>query len=231
MLVVAFPTEYEAVDFLKGLEKREKKRVDGVVCHAGYVGKTPVLVPIIGIGPAKAHASTQTIIDHVEIKVFILAGFAGALTSEVFRGQILIARGYSSESLINYIKLIPGFDIGGLHPVNEVVATAEEKQRLGQETGCQMVDMETAYVAHLVASNGIEFLGIRAISDLVDEDIPRDVLECGYDQAESRTTPVKLMGFLALHPKRIAPLKKFLEPLPEVRRKLTDFLLVVAKEF
>lgn len=231
MLVVAFPTEYEANDFVKALQKREKKRIDGVLCYAGFLGKTAVLVSIIGIGPAKAHANTQIILDRVEMKVFILAGFAGALTSEVSRGQILIARGYSSESLINYIKLLPGFDIGGLHPVNEVVSTAAEKQRLGEETGCQMVDMETAYVAHLVASNGIEFLGIRAISDLVDEDIPQDVLDCGYDQVESRTTPVKLLGFLALHPKRIKPLKDFLEPLPEVRRKLTEFLITVAKEF
>lgn len=231
MLVVAFPTEFEAKDLVRLLEKREKREIGGVNCYAGYIGETATLIAIIGIGPERSHASTYSLIEQLDIKVFILAGFAGAITSEVERGQILIARGYSSEGLINYIKLLPGFDIANVHPVTEVVATAEEKRRLGQETGCQMVDMETAYVSCLAAENGIDFLAIRAISDLVDEDVPVDVLSNGYNQAESRTTPVKFLGFLARNPTQIMPLRKFLEPLPAVRKKLTDFLVTVIKEF
>jgi len=231
MVVVAFPTEFEAKDLLGKIENREKRDLEGIPVTCGKIGETSVAVTIIGVGPAKAHHATQVILNHLSMKVFILAGFAGALTSELHRGQILVVKGYSAESLINYIKLLPGFDIGALHPVTEIVATAAEKQQLGQETGCQMVDMETAYVAHLVASHDVEFLAIRAISDLVDEDIPRDVLDCGYDQSASRTTPMKLLGFLARNPKRIKPLQQFLKPLPDVRARLSNFLLSVINEF
>lgn len=231
MLVVAFPTEFEAQDLLKQLEKKERQVIEGVTCFAGYVDDHPVMVPIIGIGPEAASYCTEVLLKNLEIKVFILAGFAGAITPEVERGQILIVKDYSSENVINYLKLVPGFDIGRVHPVTEVVSTAAEKKRLGEETGCQMVDMETAYVAHLVASAGIEFLGIRAISDLVDEDVPNDALESGYDQKESKTTPFKMFGFLMRNPKQIKPLKKFVSPLPEVREKLTDFVVTVIKEF
>ncbi len=231
MLVLAFPTEFEAQDLLKLLEKKEKRVVEGVTCFAGYVESRPVLVPIIGVGPAAATYSTEIILKNVEFKIFILAGFAGAITSELERSQILIVKDYSSDSLINYLKLVPGFDIGRVHPVMEVVSTAEEKQRLGQETGCQMVDMETAYVAHMVASAGFEFLGVRAISDLMDEDLPNEALSCGYDQEKSKTTPFKMLRFLARNPKQIKPLKEFISPLPEVRKHLTEFLVTLIKEF
>ncbi|MEM6823160.1 MAG: hypothetical protein AAF558_14610 [Verrucomicrobiota bacterium] len=231
MVVVAFPTEFEAKDLVRQLEDKHHRVVQGIPCYTGKIKGVSVVIPILGMGPEKAHASTQIILQSDEIKVFILAGFAGALTSELTRGQILVARGYSRESVINYIKLLPGFDIAGLHPVTELVSSAEEKRRLGEETGCQMIDMETAYVANLVLGAGVEFIAIRAISDLVDEDLPGDVLEHGYDYAESKSTPVKLMGFLVLHPNRIKPLQEFLKPLPEVRRKLTDFLVTVINEF
>jgi len=231
MLVIAFPTEFEAQNLLKLLEKKERPVIDGVTCFAGYVEDRAVMVPIIGIGPTAASYCTEALLKNLEIKVFILAGFAGAITPELKRSQILVVKDYSSESLINYLKLVPGFDIGRVHPVMEVVATAEEKKRLGEETGCQMVDMETAYVANMVASAGIEFLGVRAISDLVDEDVPNDALSAGYDQDRSKTTPLKMFGFLARNPKRIKPLKEFVSPLPEVRKKLTDFVVTLIKEF
>ncbi|MEM6886474.1 MAG: hypothetical protein AAF571_15740 [Verrucomicrobiota bacterium] len=231
MLVIAFPTEFEAQDLLKLVEKKEKRVIDGVTCFAGYVEDRPVMIPIIGIGPTAASYCTEALLKNLEIKVFILAGFAGGINPDLERGQILIVKDYSAQSLINYLKLVPGFDIGRVHPVMEVVSSAEEKKRLGEETGCQMVDMETAYVAHMVASAGIEFLGVRAISDLMDEDVPNDALAAGYDQAESKTTPFKMFGFLARHPKQIKPLKDFVEPLPEVRKKLTDFVVTLIKEF
>ncbi|MEM1156755.1 MAG: hypothetical protein AAF649_04490 [Verrucomicrobiota bacterium] len=231
MLVIAFPTEFEAHDLLKLVEKKEKRVIDGVTCFAGYVEERAVMIPIIGIGPTAASYCTEALLKNLQIKVFILAGFAGAITPELERGQILVIKDYSAQSLINYLKLVPGFDIGQVHPVMEVVSSAEEKKRLGEETGCQMVDMETAYVAHMVASAGIEFLGVRAISDLVDEDIPNDALAAGYDHEKSKTTPFKMFGFLARHPKQIKPLKEFVSPLPEVRKKLTDFVVTLIKEF
>ncbi|MGF1679402.1 MAG: hypothetical protein ACFCUX_09430 [Candidatus Methylacidiphilales bacterium] len=231
MVVVAFPTLFEAEDLIKALQKREKRIIEGVSCFAGYIGETAVLLPIVGIGPEASVASTRIVLEKMDVKIFMLAGFAGAITSELSRGQIVIVQDYSSPHVINYLKLIPGFDIARVHPVTQVVDTASEKQRLGRETGCQIVDMETAYLSNLLAEHRINFLCIRAISDLVDEDVPNDVLECGYDQVQSRTTPVKLLGFLVTHPQRIQPLQKFLKPLPEVRKNLTDFLITIIKEF
>jgi adenosylhomocysteine nucleosidase len=231
MVTVVFPTRFEAEDFLLALTDKKRTDVSGVECYKGKVNEVSVHLIICGIGPKKSSDSMTKVLASDPPSIVILTGFAGALSNQMERGQVLVAAGYSSNDLVNYIKLIPGFDIARLHSADKVVGTVAEKKLLAEKTGCQMVDMEMAAVNAVVTQYGAEILGIRAISDLASEAVPVDMLAKGYDEATGKTTPLKMAGYLLLKPHRIGELKKFLQPLPAVRRKLTDFLLAAVEEF
>lgn len=225
MTVIAFPTEFEAQGLLTRMKQvTAHTEIPEVPYYTGEVGSKQVNVVITGMGPELSRRRMSTYLDHRPTTVFILAGFAGALTDSVYRGQILVARDYSNPDLVNYMRLVPGFDIARVHPVAEPVSTAAEKRSLGLTTGCQMVDMETAYLSELAAERQIEFIAVRAISDLVNEDLPQDILERGYDIEAGKTTPVRMSLYLITNLRRVKALKEFIKPLYEVRDQLGQFL-------
>lgn len=229
MIAVGFPTKFEAEDCLRALGNPSLAKTDGVEYASVHVEGTDILIAVLGIGTTLSAKSAQILFQHFPIKIFILAGFAGALSPALKRGQILIAQGGTSEETMNDIKLLQGFDIARLYTSETLLATAEEKSRIASLTGCQFVDMETTAIAPIVRANGSEFIVVRAISDLADENLPFDVLAKGYDYAEGQTTPMKMALHLLLHPKKIKSLKQFLEPLPQIRKKLTNFLIELIK--
>lgn len=230
MTAFFFPTEFEAKDYLSRLSGRSCKQVEGVPVHTGKMNGAEVLVAIVGIGPELSARSAAAVLKHHRVGHVVVAGFGGALVRPLQRGQVLIIQEYSSEALVNYLRLLPGFDIARLYPSATVIASAAVKQQIGETYGCQVVDMETDAIARVVVQFGAEFLAIRAISDLATEDVPNDVLSQGYDMSRGKTSPFKLLVHLAFHRDRIEAFRKFLQPLPEVRRKLTDFLVAVTKE-
>lgn len=230
MTAVLFPTDFEAKDFVGQMTGRSTKNVEDVTVHTGKIGKTQIITAIIGMGPQLASKSTLIFLKHHKVSNVILAGFAGALSPQLKRGQILIVQNYSSEALVNFLKLLPDFDIARVYPSDRVIASAQLKQQMGSQYNCQLVDMETDAVARAVIPHGIEFLSIRAISDLATEDVPDDVLSKGYNIHTGKTSPVRLIMHLALNRQRINAFKEFLKPLPQVRKDLTNFLVQVINE-
>jgi nucleoside phosphorylase len=230
MLALLFPTEYEAKDILGAMTQRRTQSIDGTTAHEGLLGKAAVVVGIIGMGPELSSRGTTAILKQYEVGQVILAGFAGGLSAQMKRGQIIIVQDYSSEALINYLRLLPGFDIAKVYPSATVVSSAEQKQAIGREFNCQIVDMETDAVARAVIPFCLDFLSIRAVSDLATEDIPSDVLSQGYNTHTGKTSPLRLLTHLAFNRNRIKAFKEFLAPLPEVRQKLSAFVMQVVKE-
>jgi len=64
--------------------------------------------------------------------------------------------------------------VGGVVTVPRVLCRASEKAALGAETGAIGLDMESAAVGEAAQERHIPFLSVRAVSDLVDEDLPLD---------------------------------------------------------
>jgi adenosylhomocysteine nucleosidase len=230
MIALLFPTDFEAKDLVGKLTGRSTKNVEGVTVHTGKLGNAEVLVAVIGIGPHLSSKGTQIVLKSHTVSQVILAGFAGALSPQLQRGQILIVQEYSSEALINYLKLLPGFDIARVYPSDRVIASAQLKQQVGSQYQCQLVDMETDAVARVVIQYNLEFLSIRAISDLATEDVPDDVLSKGYDAHSGKTSCLRLVVHLAFNSRRIKAFQEFLRPLPEVRKGLTAFIVQVVNE-
>jgi nucleoside phosphorylase len=231
MLTFVIPTRYEAEDLLASLNDKIRKDIDSVECYRGKLKDSDVHVVICGMGPKLAKESVTKAFKVEAPHLVIMTGFAGALSTQLQRGDILVAATYSSNDLINYIRLVPGFDIARLHTTDQVVSTVAAKKKLAEETGCQMVDMEMSAVNSVALTYGSEVMGIRVISDLASEHVPTDILSKGYDKVTGKMTPIRMAFFLLFNPLRINELKTFLEPLPDIRKKLTTFLVTVAEEF
>ncbi|MFZ5807510.1 MAG: hypothetical protein ACOY3I_09940 [Verrucomicrobiota bacterium] len=225
MLAVGFPTRYEAEDFFKTVTHVQAAPMGEMICFTAKLNEAELVIAILGMGTSNAAKHARAVCEKFSVEFFILAGFGGALTPALKRGQILLAQECASEETMTDIKLLAGFDVARLHTSEKLITTAEEKSKLAASTGCQFVDMETAAVLPVAQEFGAELISVRAISDLADEDLPADVLERSYDFIRAKETPARLAFYLLTHPHRISSLTHFLKPLPSVRKRLTNFLV------
>ena len=67
---------------------------------------------------------------------------------------------------------------GALLSVNEIVAQATTKKRLGQSSGALAVDMETYRIGQVAAKHHISFVGLRTIFDACDDDVSLPITQC-----------------------------------------------------
>ena len=81
-----------------------------------------------------------------------------------------------------------------------------------------------ASVAEMVRERQIPFLAVRVISDEYRDVLPVGALAAGFDAAQGRATPFRLLSYLVTHPKEFGPFKKFVQGLSLARRNLTKFL-------
>lgn len=231
MVPIGFPTQFEADPFLSLLDqKADYSRQVGIPCYSGRVKGIDVAVGIVGIGARHAPERSSSLFRAFPGSTFVLAGLAGGLIPELQRGQILVAQQYSSDELINYIKLLSGFDVARLHTASEVVSTAADKARLASSSGCQFVDMETSAVAPVIQSLGAEIMAVRSIGDLAGEDVPVDLLSRGYNYEKGETNTVGMSLYLATHPWAVGRLRKFLADMEAPRQKLGKFLVELVSE-
>jgi nucleoside phosphorylase len=206
-MIIAFPTEYEAGELVSRLAGKHRSTINGVPCYRGAISGKNVSVIISGMGAAMAARRVRGVLAQEPADTLILAGFAGALTVDLKKGQTFIV----DETI--------------LHTTDDVVDTPEKKHALAQRTGCRLVDMETAAVSRVASA--AKFLAIRAVSDEAHETVPVKILAHGYDQTKGVTTPLRMTFYLATHPWQLRKLMKFLSPLASVRHHLTDFIVSV----
>lgn len=230
MTGVLFPSKYEAEDLLGLLKDKDTVMLQDLELTKGSLNGTDVFVGIIGIGGVHAARRTKLALEHVPFNNVILAGFAGALSPSLKMGQIIVAQGVSDSELVNFLKVIPNFGIAKIHTTSQVVATGAEKAALAERTGCHAVDMELASVFAVIKESAVDFLCIRVISDLARQDIPAKMLRHGYNPNTGLTDPSRMAKYLITHPWEILKLRDFMAPLPEVRKKLTQFLAEVLGE-
>lgn len=182
-------------------------KLDEIDCWLGELGEHTITVAIIGMGSPHAVARADKFICKTGPSDIVLAGFVGALSPHLKRGEIIIDNNQSR-----------------IHTSEQLVGTAAEKKELYMKTHCEAVDMEGSFIAEVSNNYHLRFTAIRAVSDLADEDLPMDILGKSYDQATGRYTTLSLVGYLLTNPAKIQVLLKFLTPLKEVRKSLFQAL-------
>jgi adenosylhomocysteine nucleosidase len=117
-----------------------------------------------GIGPEAARRAAEAIIAVVEPAIIFSVGFAGALDSSLKVGDIVRPARVINARDGSSVRLEDGR--GVLVSVNSV-ASPEQKVKLRESYGAQIVDMEAAAVAQAADLHGVQFAVIKAISDEV----------------------------------------------------------------
>jgi adenosylhomocysteine nucleosidase len=141
-------------------------------------------------------------------RVVLSAGYSGALQENFQIGDVLLATDVADlagnvwpttwPEALPAEKWQPPLHRGRLLTVTGLIATAEDKRRLGQQYQAAAVDMETAVVARLCHQHGIPFGCVRAISDDLGVDLSRQLVELVF---EGRAAPGRLLAALARRPR------------------------------
>lgn len=230
MICYAFPLAHEAAPLLKICTQKETFAIGSLRCTLANLGERRVLITLVGMGQAKARANTEIIFRFFRPKGFVLAGYGGALVSQMKVGQIVVSNNFSSKEVVPFFRLLSDFDFAVFCTAEEIAGTRDQRDRLARGHKAQVVEMETAAVAEVVEGREVPFVAIRAISDEYQHELPVKALAAGFDPMEGRATPLRLLARLALHWKEIPPFARFISDLSVARRKLTLFLQQVNDE-
>ena len=168
-------------------------RLDGVIVthgggfvarQGGLKGRHIVLLES-GVGREAARHGTEALLLGHHPKYVISAGFAGGLTEDLKRGDVVMADSLMDESgrsLAIDLKVspeslagTPGVHVGRILTVDRIVHTTAEKKALGEQHQALAVDMESLAVAEVCSREKARFLAVRIISDAWDDQLPADV--------------------------------------------------------
>jgi adenosylhomocysteine nucleosidase len=125
------------------------------------------------------------LIDAYRPRLVVSAGFAGGLDARGRRQDLVVASSLASAQggemtldpavLAPWLDEVPNLHRGRLLTCDRVIRLRAEKQELGRQHDALAVDMETFAVAEVCQARAVDFLAIRAISDAVDDELPRDI--------------------------------------------------------
>jgi adenosylhomocysteine nucleosidase len=224
MICYAFPLAHEAASLLKLCTQKESFSIGRLHCTLANFNDRPVLVALIGMGQLVAGEHTETVLRYFRPKAFILAGYGGALIPALKVGQVVISNNYSSADVTPFLRLLSGFDFASFCTADKIAGTPPERDRFARGTKGQVIDMETAAVAEVVARREIPFIAVRVISDDYANVLPVGALNAGFDPAAGKPTPLRLVAYLATHWSEVVPFWHFVSNLSLARRQLTLFL-------
>lgn len=155
----------------------------GVTFKGGMLRDCRVAFAQVGMGPERAARGTQALLDGHRPQWVISAGFSGALVPELAAGEIVVGnviRDISGRELTIDLKMpanpAAGLHVGKLLTIDHVARTADEKERLGCETGALAVDMESAAVAAVCRERKTRFMAVRVISDDMQSEVPAEAV-------------------------------------------------------
>jgi len=157
-------------------------QADGFKTHRGVWRDRGILLVESGMGRARAAKATEAVIHAHRPAWVISTGFAGGLSPEVARLQIVVGNSVADvagQRLALDVKLAAdprrGLHVGRQLTVDRIVRTPAEKKSLAERHQAIAVDMETFAVAEVCRAAKTRFMAVRVISDSVDDELPADL--------------------------------------------------------
>ncbi len=147
-----------------------------------------IIIAQSGVGKTDAEACTKAIYTQFpQVKGFISAGLAGALSAQLNTGDIVIGDAITESVQGEWKKtqitdqivqsmMNQNVQRGPILCSDEFINNADEKQRLNAETGAVCVEMESSGIARFAQTNEIPFTAIKVISDHADEKALRSMI-------------------------------------------------------
>lgn len=184
-LGVVFALTIESGCFEDILEGLVTIRGKGFVIREGGLRGRRIAMILSGPGRENAARAAEILIDGHRPQLILSAGFAGGLSLQLKRNDILLVdrllagdgREIVAEPPVELLKTLerPGVHRGPLLTLDRVVRLPTEKQSLHCQSGAMAIDMETFAVAEVCRQRALPFSAVRVINDTADETLPTDV--------------------------------------------------------
>lgn len=186
-IITAMPEETGAL--LKRFASAEKAACGNLACYSFYCGSHKIILCEGGIGFDNTAGAAETLIREAGPDMLVSSGFCGGIAPDLKVGDVVVATTVVvvSGTLVKEVQVkIPvscgsfvsqqaagGSRVfGGLFAGTPAIMTkARLAAMLPPELQFQVVEMESAAVATVAMKNGIQFAGIRAVSDPFDEEL------------------------------------------------------------
>ena len=139
-------------------------------------GKSGVSILIVGIGRQNAEKSVRAFLATNSPETVFTCGFAGGLNPDLKLGEVVFE---PAEPSTSNLQLETRLAAAGAKPAkffcaDRIATTVAEKKKLRDETGADVVEMESAAIHAVCRERGIPCITIRVISDEANEDLPLD---------------------------------------------------------
>jgi adenosylhomocysteine nucleosidase len=238
-IVIALPTEWRY--FRRAFDVHHEHRLNGHRHYTGRFGRASIAVILSGVGKKNAAHATRLLCEAHRLSAILSIGYAGALDMELKRGDIVLSsfsrndqetkptpadekfshqlRGVADESHEHHVYLSP------LYTADQIVARHEDKQDLFRETGIQIVDMESFSVYSEARARGIPFLGVHAVTDTAEEDIPALEIITPFLMSNSLWRYPRIFWQLATRPRYVVDLALLNHDAQVAGERLTHFLV------
>ena len=184
-VAVIFATGTESGGLEDQLSDVRRTQGSGFVVAQGTLAGRRVAIAISGVGFDKARQATQAVVLAHNPRWVLSAGFAGGLQPQLAKGDFVMVdqivdttgRQLSIDMHVDadQLRKHPGLHVGRILSVDRLIPKPAEKASLGQQHQALSVDMESIAVAEVCQRERARFLGVRIISDAVDEELPAEI--------------------------------------------------------
>lgn len=184
----------ELKNILINMRDKKSVTVNSGEYHIGCIGDNYVVATICSIGKVNAAIRTQSMIDLFDVEIVINTGIAGSVSNkakhlDIIVGEQLFYHDFdlelfgrfspyvktfmSSKDLIDKYLFVNSdredIKLGNIATGDEFVSSKESKERISNLHNAIACEMEGAAIAHVAYVNKKQFLVLRCISDLADE--------------------------------------------------------------
>lgn len=204
--------------------------------YKGKYRKQEVLLVETGLGKERAETAGEFALEHYPVSAIVSLGFAGALTSKVAVGDIILCArlccsqetplgaGYSDAGLLSVAtQALRGkklcFQQGNSVTVVTPISEPKQRQTLGGAFKAEVADMEAYWLARLAQSRRIPFLGVRAISDTLEDNLSPIGRYLGSNHWRRQ-----VVFYFLSHPHRLGSLFRLYKNARRARESLTGFV-------
>lgn len=158
--------------------------------HAVAARHPGVITLIVGIGRQNAEKSVRGFLPSVSPQLVLTCGFAGGLNPDLKIGDVVfeIPEATLTPALSHpmgeggrrtgeglFARLVAaGAKPAKFHCADRIATTVAEKKTLREQTGADVVEMESAAIHAVCAEKQIPCVTVRVISDTAGEDLPLD---------------------------------------------------------
>lgn len=203
-------------------------------------GRDGFLFCTTGEGPANARKELRSFLERQTASSVIGIGFAGGLSNSLQPGDLVVGVRITGEfeTLASPILLqsasgsaIDRMHFGVIVTTPAVLWRADEKRECAaklsqEEIGC--VDMESSALAQVCEEMGLQFLAVRAIADLLDEDLPLDFNRCRDENG--RIKNARVLAECLRRPSALPGLMKLRRRSLLCASRLAEFVLKLPKD-